>query len=125
MLSVPALLNEIRRRPGMFLGRASLVRLVPFVDGYALAIDRMKSDSRYVLMAEFRDWIQARYGSTKVAWETLILQDSKDDAAAFDHFWRLMDEFLVLHPEHAKMAALEGLNPIASDAPSLDAVKSR
>ncbi|MCI0681667.1 MAG: hypothetical protein L0Y71_06155 [Gemmataceae bacterium] len=125
MLSIPGLLSEIRRRPGMFLGEPSLVRLAPFVDGYGLALDRMNVDARYSLMAEFRDWIQARYHSTKASWDTLILQDSKDDADAFDRFWRLMDEFLTQHPEHAATTApVARLEPAtASVAPSLESAK--
>lgn len=119
MLSVPALLNEIRRRPGMFLGGPSLVRLAPFVNGYALALDRMRIDSRYALMADFRDWIQARYRSTQASWDALILQNSKDDADAFDRFWLLLDEFLAAHPRHAATTPFAPSEPAsASPAPS-------
>lgn len=103
MLTVMSLLNEIRRRPGMFLGRASIAKLAPFLNGYQLAMHRagVKAPDE-LLMASFRDWIHERYKTTKVGWETLILQDSKDDEGeAMDHFWRLLDEFRAKHPEAA------------------------
>jgi len=84
----------------MYLGAPSISKLAPFLDGFHFAMCKMGTVEQRYLVADFRDWIQARYKTNTVGWQDLILQDSKDEADAFDHCWRLLDEFLATHPEH-------------------------
>ena len=89
-----ALLHEIRRRPGMFIGKPSLTLLAPFLDGYALAAERLGGEETDPLLPDFRDWVLARFGGTRYGWAETILRQSADDANALDNFWKLLDEFL-------------------------------
>jgi hypothetical protein len=100
MLSTLAIMMEIRKRPGMYLGAPSLTKLEAFLNGYQVAAYYMDVHEPRNLVADFRDWIHTRYKTTKAGWDALILRDSKDEADAFDHCWRLFDEFLASHPEY-------------------------
>ena len=105
MISTLELMQEIRRRPGMYLGAPSISKLAPFLDGFHFATYKMGVVEQRYIVADFRDWIQARYKTTTAGWQDLILLDSKDEAEAFDHCWRLFDEFLAAHPEHRSPSA--------------------
>jgi hypothetical protein len=115
MLSMLGLLNEIRRRPGMFLGEESLTKLAAYVDGYGFGLDQAGVEDPFALIADFRDWVHERYQTTEVNWEVLILAASRDEADALDRFWRLLDEFLASHPKHAEKTT-EAANPFAAPA---------
>ena len=96
MSHILSLLREIRRRPGMFIGKPSIIRLGAFLDGYELAAQRLGGKEPDSTFPDFRDWIHERAGSTQSSWEETILQESADDADAQDRFWNLLDEFLAL-----------------------------
>jgi hypothetical protein len=113
MLSVLGILNEIRRRPGMYLGEKSLTKLAAFVDGYGFGLHQAGVEDPFALIADFRDWIHARHQTTAVNWDALILAASKDEGEALDRFWKLLDEFLANHPEHVEKTT-ERASPFAA-----------
>lgn len=114
MSPILALLQEMRGRLGMYTGTTSITKLAAFLRGYQCALIKMDVKADCPFLSDFRDWIQTRYHNTKVGWENLILQDSKDEGDAVDHFWRLLDEFLATHPEHGAGATSTVGVPLAA-----------
>src|SRR5258708_6481669 len=90
------MLQEIRRRPGMYIGSPSITRLAAFMRGYAHAAETFGNQGADPFLAEFRDWIHKRFGSTRQSWEDTILQHSSDESDAMGNFGKLLDEFLAL-----------------------------
>lgn len=86
-------LMKIRHRPlAMYLGRVSILKFADFLRGYHHAIwDLTETDDTF--LAEFRDWIQAKY-NTNIAWEKVLLQQSTDEEQAVELFWKLLDQFV-------------------------------
>jgi hypothetical protein len=96
MSYILSLLRQIRRRPGMYIGKPSVIRLAAYIYGYEHAAEDMGGKEPDLLIHEFRDWIHQRAGSTRDSWEETILNESADDADAQERFWKLLDEFLAL-----------------------------
>lgn len=88
------ILNEVRRRPGMYIGIPSLIRLASFLRGYDYALLKQDPAKNDPLLELFRDWIHRRFQTTKLSWEDAIVQHCGDDRDAFRYFWELVDEFL-------------------------------
>jgi hypothetical protein len=89
------LLNEVRvKKLGMYVGRTSLSKLADFLRGYDYAIDRLHPGQEDPFLADFRDWIQEKFGTTKHSWEDIIQMQSASDEEAVKRFWELLDEFL-------------------------------
>ena len=105
MAPILSILNEMRGKLGMYVGTTSITKLASFLQGYSFALYKMGADAPFDFIADFCDWIQETYHTTTVSWENLILQDSKDEADAVDHFWRLLDEFLATHAEYVSQSA--------------------
>jgi hypothetical protein len=89
-----ALLNEMRGRLGMFVGSTSLTRLASFLRGYEHALMSRGDGMTDHFLAEFRDWIQQRFGDSSRSWEEIILSQANDEQAAVLLFWQLLDEYL-------------------------------
>lgn len=89
-----ALLQEMRRRPGMYLGAQSITRLAAYLRGYEHAAERFGGKAADPFLTEFRDWVFQRFGSNRQSWEETILQHSPGEAEAQERFWELLDEFL-------------------------------
>jgi hypothetical protein len=83
-----------RRRTGMFIGKPSIIRLAAFLRGYEHAAQQLGGKEPDSILPGFRDWIHARFGSSRHSWEETILRQSADDAEAQENFWKLLDEFL-------------------------------
>lgn len=100
------LLNEMRGHcsVAIYVGETSLLKLADFLRGYEYALYKTGVEHDQFL-ADFRDWIQHRFVSTKHGWEQLIVMNSANDGDAIAHFWRLLDEFLALYPQYAGKAA--------------------
>jgi len=117
------LLNEMRGHcsVAIYVGETSLVKLADFLRGYEHALYRtgMEHDQ---FLADFRDWIQHRFGSTKHGWEQLIVMNSANDGEALAHFWRLLDEFLVLRPEYAVQTTTAPITGSTRGTPPIDAI---
>jgi len=94
MPAMLSLLNEMRGRLGMFLGSTSLTKFASFLRGYEHALRSRGLDTSDHFLAEFRDWIQQRFGDRSRSWEDVILSQSKDEQAAVQTFWELLDEYV-------------------------------
>lgn len=101
MASVFELLDEIRRRPGMYVGgdesrRALQLRnLEQLLCGYTLALQCYRIQER---VADFTREFGAHIWKTK-GWSVscgpvaAILEAADSDEEAWELFWRLVDEF--------------------------------
>jgi hypothetical protein len=112
MDSIRALMSKIRARPGMYIGRPSVTRLMFILYGYDHALWEAGPGRTDLVLGEFRDWIQQRFHSTTVSWEDLILRNSADEADAFRRFWVLWDEFSTERQRNAPPASAS-FSPVA------------
>ncbi len=94
MSHILPLLGEMRGRLGMYLGSTSLTKFAAFLRGYDYGAEKCGARQPDPFLAEFRDWIHRRYGSTSQSWEETILSHSKDEADAVKQFWQLLDDYL-------------------------------
>lgn len=90
------LLDAVRRRPAMYLGRKSLHDLYVWLAGYG--IGRMQaglapSDEEREF-GEFDAFVQDKYDWHDVGgWAAKIAYYHREDASALDEFYKLLDEF--------------------------------
>jgi hypothetical protein len=93
------LLQRIKQRPGMYLGKCSITRLRAFLDGYGMARAELglpRSPQEKALNG-FQEWIQERYKITSThGWDSIILFFSADERDALGRFFELLEEFLKL-----------------------------
>jgi hypothetical protein len=105
------LLQEIKTRPGMFLGNCSITRLRSFLDGYrsARADLGLPLTEQEKAFNEFQTWLQRRFkiNSTQ-GWDSILLLHSTDERAALNHFFELFDQFqmgeVAAHPASRKVS---------------------
>lgn len=90
------LLQRIKERPGMYLGRCSITRLRMLLMGYSmcrgeLGLPLTEQEKEF---GGFQEWIQNKYNITSShGWESIILFYSADERDAFNNFFELLDEF--------------------------------
>jgi hypothetical protein len=91
------LLQRIKQRPGMYLGKCSITRLRAFLDGYETARAELgfPDTEQQQQLDGFQEWIQERYKITSThGWDSIILFFSVDEKDALDKFFKLLEEFL-------------------------------
>lgn len=89
------LLQKIRVRPGLYIGRPSLTLLHGFIIGYIYrdCLDNANSGN---CLDGFREFVAARYEmNTDHGWADFIqFFNINDEQEAFNEFYRLLDEFI-------------------------------
>ncbi|MCL1468810.1 hypothetical protein [Argonema galeatum] len=91
------LLQKIKKRPAMYLGRHSIFNLQAFLDGYyfarrELGLPLTKQESEF---QDFLQWIRQRFNiETGQLWASILLFHSADERSAVDRFFSLFEEFL-------------------------------
>lgn len=92
------LLEKIQKKPGLYLGNASITGLRMFILGYRFARSEMNlnaTEAESDFHKNFQPWLQNRLSIRTVnAWDKIILLTCTDEKAAFDYFFLLLDEFL-------------------------------
>lgn len=92
------LLENIKNKPGLYLGRASISSLRMFILGYRFSrseLDIANTETESDFYKNFQPWLQNRLSIHTVnAWDKIILLTCIDEKAAFDYFFQLLDEFL-------------------------------
>lgn len=91
------LLERIKPRPGMYLGKKSITLLKAFISGYYFA----RQTNNVAILEEippfgkFHDWIARYYNweSSTAGWNNIILQELGDEAKALDVFFELLELF--------------------------------
>ena len=90
------MLQQIKQRPGMYLGKCSIIRLRAFIDGYMgarqdLGVPLTEQEKEF---GNFQDWIQERYNITSShGWDSIILFYSADERDALNKFFSLLEQF--------------------------------
>jgi hypothetical protein len=95
-LSCRDLLQSIQRRPGMYLGQASITLLQAFLQGYVFASrDAAGSAASEVPdLNEFTRWLCAKFGVREgYRWDRLMLFFHRSESRAFEEFFSLLSEF--------------------------------
>jgi hypothetical protein len=89
------LLQKIKARPELYLGKKSLERLHPFLSGYVVCLSDRFGESCPVLFSDFQEYVQKKYQITSShSCEKIIDFYSRSDEEAFDKYFDLMNEFL-------------------------------
>lgn len=97
------LLQEIRQKPGLYIGRPSINDLYMFLTGYNFARRQLNQaySEQECQFREFQPWLQKRLNiQTSQSWSRLILFHSVDEKDAFFEFFNLFSEFLATHNGH-------------------------
>jgi hypothetical protein len=91
------LLQKIKKRPAMYLGRHSIFSLQAYLDGYyyarrELGVPLTEEESEF---QEFQKWMRERFNvETGQLWASILLFHSADERSAVDRFFNLFEEFL-------------------------------
>lgn len=97
MSGVFEILEKVRNKPGMYIGRPSVSDLFMFLVGYECACDELgieatEEDNEFY--GKFQPWLQQKLGiKTVSSWAKMIMLYCKDEKAGFDYFYNLLDEF--------------------------------
>jgi len=94
--SIYNMLNQIRKRPGMYIGEPSIFLLKMCIDAYAAGLGRVGFTLRDTAdFRRFHDWVARRLGffESTSGWANMIRNKSASDADAFQRFFVLLDEF--------------------------------
>lgn len=97
MSGVYKILEKVKAKPGMYLGRPSVSDLFMFLVGYEcsrseLGIENTEDEDNFY--SEFQPWLQTKLGITTVSsWSKMIMLYCHDEKAGFEKFFSLLDEF--------------------------------
>jgi hypothetical protein len=87
-------IQKIRERPGLILGRPSANNLYTFLSGFAYA-RKDSSPGDYDFLAGFNQWVHDRYKITSTqGWAKIIEFHSMTETDEMALFWKLLDEYL-------------------------------
>ena len=89
------MLDDIRKRPAIYIGAKTLTGLFHFLGGYQFArIEHDVSDNHLCLPNDIHDWIAYRlhFRESTSGWHSMILERTTDESLAFDRFFALLDE---------------------------------
>lgn len=92
------LLSHLRRRPGLFLGEASLRNFNHMANGYCQAMTVTGNQSAHNLLPEGLNeftagWYGERMGTRNCY--SIISDHESDDAKALERFFEILDAYLV------------------------------
>ncbi|AFZ26462.1 hypothetical protein Cylst_4372 [Cylindrospermum stagnale PCC 7417] len=91
------LLQKIKQRPSMYLGKHSIFSFLAFWSGYKVAQDQfgIHPTRQEQEFEEFLQWIREKYEiNTSQSWASIILFYSEDERSALDRFFELFEEYL-------------------------------
>jgi hypothetical protein len=93
-----SLLEIVRSRPGLYLGRKSLSALWSLLLGYEMAvIEHNIPESEQFnrkLEKDFNNWLRKKYSmGSAICWYIFVINETKSEAKAFDKLFEFWDEF--------------------------------
>ncbi len=97
MSSFYELIQKIKKRPSMYLGKPAISNLRSCLAGYIFArrelgISQTEQEKKFT---EFQGWIQKKFNITSSqSWDKVILFYSEDERTALERFFELFEEFL-------------------------------
>ena len=79
----------------MYLGKRSITALFHFLGGYHFAESIHGIECDPPLPRDFHDWVarNLQFSESTSGWIGMILKRVPDEAAAFDRFYELLDEY--------------------------------
>ncbi|MEO1432543.1 MAG: hypothetical protein AAFV71_26420 [Cyanobacteria bacterium J06633_8] len=90
-------LQKIKSRPGMYIGKPSVTHLFHFLVGYEFArgeLDIEPTEWEDDFHENFQPWLQKRYHvSTSNSWANIIMLYCGSEKEGLDSFYELLDEF--------------------------------
>jgi len=97
MSSLIRLINDIRKKPVLYIGQKSISNLYMFLNGYRHACYEhgLSSSEDEKIFRDFQEWTQ-QYFSIKISqsWSNIILFHSPNEDYAFDQFFELFNQFI-------------------------------
>ena len=101
-----SILEKIKTKPGMYLGRASVSDLFMFLVGYETARSELGIDltqEEEIFYTEFQPWLQERLKiTTNSSWAKVIMLNCHDETTGFNRFFELLETFLLEQNQHLK-----------------------
>lgn len=92
MNKVEEIVDLIRERTAMYIGRESIFCLNAFLLGFFM---EKRDHADLSLLAEFQDWVQAKYRiKSTQSWASIIHFFSSNEVDALYNFFKDFDEFL-------------------------------
>ncbi|GAA4276490.1 hypothetical protein [Aquimarina mytili] len=96
MDSIVEVLNSIKQRPAMYIGRDSISCLKAFLDGWYFRNPTGVVDTD--VMNKFQDWTEKKYSTkSSKSWSDILLYNSQDESKALELFFKDFDEFIDNH----------------------------
>ena len=111
------LLQQIKKRPPMYLYRYSILSFLAFWSGYKIALAQfgIQPTRQHEEFEEFLRWIPERFEvQTGQSWASIILFYSSDERSALDTFFELWSEFLN-REQFSEMDNVSDLNSESND----------
>ena len=92
------LLDNIKKKPGMYLGNKSITKLHMYLEGFLHASNILYGGERCLKFFKgFQEWTEMKYDITSSHhWSSIIRFYSNDESCAFDIFYENLYEFLNL-----------------------------
>lgn len=91
------ILQKIKTKPGMYIGRASVSDLFHFLVGFKTALRELgvkATEEEMNFYREFQPWVQKKYHvSTSNSWAKIIMLHCGSEQEGFNTFYQLLDEF--------------------------------
>ncbi|NMG18980.1 hypothetical protein [Brasilonema bromeliae] len=91
------ILQKIKAKPGMYIGRASVSDLFHFLVGFKTALRELgveATEEEINFYREFQPWVQKKYHvSTSNSWAKIIMLHCTNEQEGFSVFYKLLDEF--------------------------------
>ncbi len=97
------LLQQIKKKPGLYIGNASISNLYMFLTGYQFARRQLNipTSIEEQEFQHFQPWLQEKFGvQTSQSWSQIILFYSANEQDAFERFFNLLHEFRQHQDEH-------------------------
>ena len=97
MIGFYELIDKIKQRPALYLGKSSLNQLQTFLDGYTFALRQanISVSQEEQEFEQFQEWIEVKFSQPSTqSWSRIILFYSEDERDALESFFELLNEFI-------------------------------
>jgi hypothetical protein len=91
--SIKELLNQIKKRPGVYLGKSDIFLLQAFLFGFRIALETLDMNERIIVPLDFHDWVAKKYhlNSSVAGWASIIYEREKESSV--EKFFELLEEY--------------------------------
>lgn len=88
------ILQDIKVRPEIYLGKKSLELLKAFITGFMICQNKLIHSSPDAIFLGFQKYVEQKYGlETTHGWHSIIRFFTSSDEEAFDEFFLLFDNY--------------------------------